>query len=130
LRLDELPLFADQNMQKPVVDWMRSVGWDVVAARDEQMATAPDPLVLARAHELGRVLLTHDTDFGELVVRRRLPHSGIVLIRGQRSPNREIELFQWLANYEFGQPPFLASISGRLPDVRVRSRSSNTAEQR
>ncbi|WP_343419288.1 DUF5615 family PIN-like protein [Candidatus Flexifilum breve] len=37
-----------------------------------------DTAILERAHEEGRILITLDKDFGELVIVRRLPHSGIV----------------------------------------------------
>ena len=36
---------------------------------------------MAIAFREERVLVTNDEDFGELVVRRRLPHSGIILLR-------------------------------------------------
>jgi predicted nuclease of predicted toxin-antitoxin system len=41
----------------------------------------PDTHVLRRANEAGAVLLTADKDFGELVFRQRLAHSGVVLVR-------------------------------------------------
>ncbi len=52
-------------------------GYDVssVADRDPR---ASDVEVLAMALEEGRVLITEDKDFGELVFVRGLPHSGII----------------------------------------------------
>ena len=38
----------------------------------------PDEAVLAIARAEGRILLTNDRDFGELVLRQRLPHRGVV----------------------------------------------------
>ena len=37
--------------------------------------------VLALANEEQRVLITNDPDFGELVFRQQLPHSGIIFFR-------------------------------------------------
>jgi predicted nuclease of predicted toxin-antitoxin system len=52
-------------------------GHDVVWTGD--LAEDPGDLdILARAHAEQRVLVTLDKDFGELVVVRALPHSGIL----------------------------------------------------
>jgi predicted nuclease of predicted toxin-antitoxin system len=37
--------------------------------------------VLALAHREGRILITDDRDFGELVFRLRQPHAGVVSLR-------------------------------------------------
>ena len=39
---------------------------------------ASDETVLAMAHEEGRVVITKDKDFGELIAVQRRPHSGII----------------------------------------------------
>lgn len=39
---------------------------------------ASDETVLGMAHEEGRVVITEDKDFGELVAVQRRPHSGII----------------------------------------------------
>ena len=48
---------------------------------DKDAPSLPDPDVLSRAMRDGRVLLTDDKDFGELVVREGRPHRGVVLLR-------------------------------------------------
>jgi predicted nuclease of predicted toxin-antitoxin system len=58
---------------------LRSAGHDVVWAGD--FARDPgDEEILDQAHREQRVLVTLDKDFGELAIRRGLPHSGIVRI--------------------------------------------------
>ena len=47
----------------------------------EELQSAKDEAVLKIAHENNALLLTEDKDFGELVFRLRLPHSGILLIK-------------------------------------------------
>ena len=39
---------------------------------------ASDEVVLALAHQEGRIVVTEDEDFGELIVVQRRPHSGII----------------------------------------------------
>jgi predicted nuclease of predicted toxin-antitoxin system len=73
-------IVADESVDKPIVDRLRSHGHDVrfVAELDPGI---DDEAVLQQSRELGAVLLTADKDFGELVFRQRRVHSGIVLIR-------------------------------------------------
>ena len=55
-------------------------GHDVVWAGD--WPTDPgDEEILARAHGEGRVLVTLDKDFGELVYQSGRPHRGVLLLR-------------------------------------------------
>ena len=44
------------------------------------MVSSPDEIVLSAAWDQGRILLTEDTDFGFLVVRRRLASRGVILL--------------------------------------------------
>jgi predicted nuclease of predicted toxin-antitoxin system len=72
---------ANENIPGPVVRQLRDLGYDVLWAREMAPGTA-DAVILARAQEEGRVLLTCDLHFGELAFRAGLPAmSGVVLIR-------------------------------------------------
>jgi predicted nuclease of predicted toxin-antitoxin system len=71
---------ADENIHGDVVAWLRSLGEDVVYAA-EIAPRSSDEDVLARAAADCRTLITDDKDFGELVFRRRLLSSGVVLLR-------------------------------------------------
>jgi len=72
---------ANENVPGPVVAALRERGHDVVWIK-ESMPGAEDPAVLALAQAEQRVMVTSDTDFGELAYRSRLPaQCGVVLIR-------------------------------------------------
>jgi predicted nuclease of predicted toxin-antitoxin system len=58
-------LFADENFPGPAVRELRSLGHDVVYAK-ETMRGAADRDVLRAAQDQVRVLLTCDKDFGQL----------------------------------------------------------------
>ncbi|MEX2142887.1 MAG: DUF5615 family PIN-like protein [Pirellulales bacterium] len=71
---------ADECCDALLVSALRSDGHDVLYVKE----TAPgsdDTTVLQMSVAQQRVLLTEDKDFGELVVRLKLPSYGIILVR-------------------------------------------------
>ncbi|MDQ3521278.1 MAG: DUF5615 family PIN-like protein [Gemmatimonadota bacterium] len=74
-------LLADENFPLPSVRLLRKAGYDVGAIAEEAPG-APDPEVLFRANAQGRVLLTFDRDFGELIFVHQLPApAGVLYLR-------------------------------------------------
>ena len=73
-------LVADEGVDRPVVERLRQDGHDVVYVAELAPSVA-DEEVLHQANTLSAVLLTADKDFGELVFRQGLVHSGVVLLR-------------------------------------------------
>ena len=73
-------IVADESIDKQIVDRLRFNGHDVVFIAELDPGIE-DEAVPLRSRESDAVLLTADKDFGELVFRQRLLHSGIVLIR-------------------------------------------------
>ncbi len=63
-----------------MVDYLRSNGHDVLAVA-ETMPQASDKDILSRAVGEGRILITNDKDFGDLVFRSGLAHLGVLLLR-------------------------------------------------
>lgn len=60
-----------------LADWLRAQGHDVLESR--QLGRDPgDQALLERATSEARILVTIDTDFGELVYLRRFQHAGLV----------------------------------------------------
>ena len=73
-------LVADEGVDRPVVERLRQDGHDVVYVA-ELSPSIPDEAVLQQANARSAVLVTADKDFGELVFRQGLVHSGVVLLR-------------------------------------------------
>lgn len=74
-------LLADENIPGAVVAALTGAGHDVVWIR-QTTPGASDPAVLEIPREGGRILLSFDKDFGELVFKRRLPAPpGLILLR-------------------------------------------------
>jgi predicted nuclease of predicted toxin-antitoxin system len=72
---------VDQNVPRDVVEGLRDDGHDVTWAQTAHPG-ADDEILLTRAQQEDRVVLTFDTDFGTLAFHRHLPaSSGIILFR-------------------------------------------------
>ncbi len=74
-------LLADENFPGLAVKAIRSRGHDLVWIREDAPGIS-DQAVLSRATTEGRILITFDKDFGELVFRLGLrAPSGVILFR-------------------------------------------------
>lgn len=73
-------LLADECCDVAMVAALRADGHDVLYAV-ESLRGSTDEEVLRRAVDEGRILLTEDKDFGELVYRLKRPARGIILLR-------------------------------------------------
>ena len=73
-------LVADEGVDRPIVDRLREEGHDVLYITELQPGM-DDEDVLARATSAQAVLLTTDSDFGELAFRQRRLHTGVILLR-------------------------------------------------
>jgi predicted nuclease of predicted toxin-antitoxin system len=78
-----LLLSANENIPAPAVTALRARGHDVWWGSESGPGWA-DTKVLELAQAQGRVLLTCDKDFGELVFKQRTPTAGVVLFRASR----------------------------------------------
>jgi predicted nuclease of predicted toxin-antitoxin system len=56
-------------------------GHDATRIGEDYPGSIPDEQVLAIARAEGRMLITDDRDFGELVIRSGLPHAGVIYLR-------------------------------------------------
>ncbi len=68
---------VDRCAGRRLAEWLRAEGHDVLESR----TLGPDPgdrALLEIAVSESRILITIDTDFGELIYRHDVPHAGLV----------------------------------------------------
>ena len=118
-------LLADEGVERQIVERLRQDGHDVLYVA-EMEAGIDDEVVLSRANERGALLITADTDFGELVFRQRLVHAGVVLVRlaGLLPDTKASLVSAALADHgvEMSSDSFSVISPGRL---RIRQRPSS-----
>ncbi len=113
----------DENVDTRIGPYLSAAGHDVISAAEDPGAGSSDTDVLAAALNDQRVLVTNDTDFGELILRRRLPHSGVVLFRLQTTvfAAKQAALDMILREYPDRLGEFLVVMDGRVRVRRPRS---------
>ena len=79
--MSKLRLFCDQNIRVDTIQFLRTLGHDVVSTRTYGMQRASDSEILERAISEGRVLLTFNSDFGDIRYYQPHTHMGIIRLR-------------------------------------------------
>lgn len=75
-----MKFLADEGVDKPIVDILRSAGFNIHYILETHQGVE-DERVLQIANEEERILITQDKDFGTLVYHLQNSHFGIILIR-------------------------------------------------
>ena len=72
---------ADMGISPQTVAYLKSLGHDATHLHEEGLDRLPDSLILDKAREENRVLLTHDLDFGELIAASGAELPSVVVFR-------------------------------------------------
>ena len=115
-----MKVLLDACISPLVKKHLQAAGYDVVWAGDWNEDPG-DEVILTRAHEQERVLVTLDKDFGELGVLRGLAHKGIVRLVNFRASQQGPACLQILANHasDLTQGAIITAEPGR---IRIRTR--------
>ena len=124
MKLQECKFLADENIHPEVVDTIRVLGWDVVSVREVGWTGKEDRVVLFLANEQGRVVLTHDSDFGRLAIADGEAYLGIVYLRpGHIQPELTLQTIYQLLEQPLELPtPFILVAERSLNRIKIRVR--------
>ena len=76
-----MKFLLDEGLPFRLGSHLEAEGHDVTAVGRDHPHALSDREILAIARREGRIVLTNDKDFGDLVFRDRLPHAGVILFR-------------------------------------------------
>ena len=123
----QFPLLTDENIHPGVVAALISAGKDVRTVYEEGLAGSSDIEIMRQAYQSGRVIVTHDSDFGMLAIYANEPYIGIVFMRpGHMAPSfvqRSIDAIE--STISDVEPPFLLVTERRNDTIRIRLRNTN-----
>lgn len=91
---------VDECTGPAVARWLRDQQHEVFSVYEEARGMEDD-VIIQKAFEEHRVLITNDKDFGEKVYRDQRPHRGIVFLRleDERATNKVEVLCRLFAHY-------------------------------
>ncbi len=75
-----MKLLIDENAPRTLVEYLRDEKYDLLWIREYQRGLADDEIVSLSSVE-GRIIITFDKDFGELVYRKNMNPPGVILLR-------------------------------------------------
>ena len=119
----DFPLLADENILPDVIAFLRKIGLDVKSVAEQGLFGLPDTEVLKQALESGRVVLTHDSDFGGMAVFG-VKFIGVIYLRpGHIEAEFTVKTLEAIRdNAPDVTPPFIlvAERTGDTVKIRVR----------
>ena len=124
MKLTDFPLLTDENIDPEVVAFLRAAGFDVRDVVEDCLFGATDRHLLELAVSEGRVVVTHDSDFGTLVVGQHQPVIGILYLRpGHIDSQFTIESIEVLLTQSLELPTsFIIVVRRSGVDVTIRVR--------
>jgi len=99
-----LRFFADHCVSNAIVDHLSSEGHEVLRLRDHIDSESPDPTVIARAQELGAILLSLNGDFADIVAYPPARYGGIVALEVRDHPEVIPAILSRLSAYISAHP--------------------------
>lgn len=81
MKWTDFPLLTDENVDPDVIAHLRQIGFEVGDVVESNLQGADDVDLLKLAVSQGRVIVTHDADFGTLAILKNEPLVGIVYLR-------------------------------------------------
>jgi predicted nuclease of predicted toxin-antitoxin system len=76
-----MKFIADENVARLVIRSLRQQGHDVLGIVDEGLAGTADDGIIALGLAEKRIIITHDKDFGQLLLNPMQEHGGVILLR-------------------------------------------------
>ena len=76
-----MKFLLDENQSPLIAELLTTAGHDAVHVRELNLSEASDADIMQAASEQGRVIVSADTDFGELLARTNASEPSILLLR-------------------------------------------------
>ncbi|MBI2056832.1 DUF5615 family PIN-like protein [Candidatus Pacearchaeota archaeon] len=78
-----MKFLADENIASSVVQELRNQGFDVKDVKEGDLRGATDRTLIRIADKEERIIITHDKNFGNVLIQPTIKHKGIIMVRCQ-----------------------------------------------
>ena len=86
-----MKFLLDENLSRAQASRLRNNGYDAVAVLEESLGGASDPVIRSAAVKSGRILVTLDADFGNIVRYPPQDTPGVIWLRLHPPTESKIE---------------------------------------
>ncbi len=117
-------LLTDENVHPEVVSFLEQQAFDVLDVRRSGLVGSSDRDLLRRAYPDQRIIVTHDRDFGKLVIAAEEPFYGILYLRpGHLDPSFTTATLRAVLDADLSpEPPFILVAERQQERVQIRLR--------
>ncbi|MBK8195773.1 MAG: DUF5615 family PIN-like protein [Lewinellaceae bacterium] len=125
MNLRQFRFLTDENIDRELVAFLRTEGFDVFDIKEEGLFRLSDRAILELAFAEQRVVISEDSDFGTLIFRDNVPFYGVVYLRpGHESPEVHLETFAAILNSDVDfSVPFILVAENTGEYIRIRLRN-------
>lgn len=124
MTLSDYKFLTDENIDPVVLNFLREQGFDVIDVKENGWFGKKDVELMPFAYQEGRVIITHDSDFGTLIFTKREPFVGVLYLRpGHFDATPHLQSLNALveSNLVFDAPFILiAENTGQAVKIRLR----------
>lgn len=125
MKITDFPLLTDENLSPEFVEYLIETGHDTKDVKIENLFGKSDTFLLDLANKEGRVVVTHDSDFGHLVFKKEQSCIGIIYLRpGHYDPAFTISSWKTLIDGDIEvEPPFILVAENTGHSLKIRYRN-------
>lgn len=125
-KLKEYSLFTDENVDIRITNWLRDKGFDVFDTKESGLFGSSDEFLLELAASQNRIMISLDSDFGELIYNKGKPFIGLIFIRaGNSKIIDQINILHELFKIEaYIESPFLIIVEWKNGGLKVRIKNN------
>jgi predicted nuclease of predicted toxin-antitoxin system len=118
------PILADENIHDEVVYFLRKQGLQIESIKERNLRGSTDNQIIALAQAEGRVIVTHDADFGRILHLSQGIKAGIIFLRpGHIDYSLDIQTLQSILATELNaEAPFILVAERSGDDIKIRLR--------
>ena len=118
------PIIADENIHDEVVYFLRNQGLNIESIKELGLRGSTDIQIIALAEAEGKVILTHDADFGTMMYLSAQRKAGITFLRpGHINYSFTIQTLQALLKTGLNaEVPFMLVAERSGEDIKIRLR--------
>ena len=126
MTLSEFKLLTDENIDLSISEYLRSQGFDVFAVKRSELQGKADIDIHAFAMSQNRVILTHDTDFSEIVYKNKTAFIGLIYLQpGHIQPAFTIQTLAGVLSQNMEvQSPFIIVAENKGTTIKIRVRNN------